>query len=400
MPAPTSSFGRLLPCLAALFGIFVFALTANTLPAALPRVAGEFGLEPTVLARTMSVQFIAFMITTLVGGVLSDRIGKKLVFCAAALFAGLGAWRWATADGLAEGMQAAVLLGMGGGILESISSALLSDLYPERRKFLLNLAQVFYCAGAIGGPFLMSRLLPAGVSWRVFFVAIMIASVLLLLLFAYSHMPPPEAHERVEAAKLLAIVRRANFVLPCIILYCYVLSESSLGFFITTYLKQHLAAPEHWAIVALSIFWGTMMVGRMICAVLPERLSYEKLVALLCGGGMVCMMVQAWLPDWRFSIAAFACTGLAFAGAWPLIVGLTAIRNPRYSGSVIGLLVAIGALGCVTSPPLMELLFRFVPRTLVWPIAALPLGLGVVLSLVLLRIPAPPPTVAAEPAAK
>jgi len=200
MRSPTSS--RLLPCIAGLASIFVFALSASTVPAALIRASAELHLDPTLLARTLSFQYTAFFVTTLVGGVLADFFGKKVLFVIAAALTALGAAMWGLAGSLAAACLAAAIMGMGGGVLEGLSSALLSDLYPERRKLLLNLSQVFYCLAAIGGPALIGWLMPRGVSWRLFFGAVALSGLALLLLYAISHIPRPPPHQRIDGTRL------------------------------------------------------------------------------------------------------------------------------------------------------------------------------------------------------
>lgn len=380
---------RLLPCIAALAGIFVFALSANMLPATQKAVASDFGVTVPRLMLAFSVQFTAFFLTTIVGGVLADYFGKKALFVLAAVATVAGSVIWGIAPQLWIAYLGSVLLGMGGGILESMSSALLSDLFPQRRKFFLNLSQVLYCAGAIGGPFIVGWLMPQGVIWRAFFHGVGLLGVVLLLLFAFSRIPPPEAHERIDPTQFKRIVRRASFLIPCIVLFCYVLTETGVVSFINYYLYTYQGAPENWAIYGISIFWGTVALGRVICAFLPEELSYEYVVAALCGLSALSLLAQAWITGWVGATIGFALTGLLFAGSWPLIVGLTATRNPRHSGTVIGLTVAVGSLGCVAAPPFMEWLFTVLQPAWVFPIAALPLALSVILLLVMARFRQP-----------
>ena len=177
--------------------------------------------------------------------------------------------------------------------------------------------------------------------------------------------------------------------MPCVVIFCYVLSESCVAMYANYYLNKILHAPEAWAIYAISGFWGMMGLGRLTCAMLPERISYERLVALLCAAGGGAMLLQHWQTHWLASLICFAANGLVFAGAWPLIVGLTANRNPHYSGTVIGILVSVGSLGCVAAPPMMNLLLERLPVSWVFPAAAAPLLVSIALVLWLARDPLP-----------
>ena len=80
-----------------------------------------------------------------------------------------------------------------------------------------------------------------------------------------------------------------------------------------------------------------------------------------------------WQATWQGSFALFVLTGLVLSGTWPLVIGMTASWNPRYSGTVLGVTIAMGALGCVAAPPLMSVLFSTLPAAVVFPVMAIPL---------------------------
>ena len=370
---------RRLPAAAALLSLLVFALSANTLPAALLRAASEFGITPECLAMVAAVQFAGFVVAAMVGGMLSDRFGKQRIMEAACGLTALGAMMWAGAARLQTAVWSAALLGIGGGVLESMASSLVSDLFPERRKFMLNISQIMYCIGAVTGPVLMGHLLPMGVSWRWFFLGVGVLSVGLGLLYMVCRMPPVRGDEHVRMDVLRRLARRPSFMLPAVCLFLYVLSESAVAVYANLYLRTVRGAPEAWAIYSLSGFWIAMGIGRLLCARIPEGVSYRKVIGALCVATAVGLCAQAVARDWRVSFALVMLAGLTFSGIWPLIVGMTATVNRGYSGTVIGATIAIGALGCVAAPPMMNALFAWLPGPVAMAAAAAPIFLAGVL---------------------
>jgi fucose permease len=369
-----SASTRVLPAVAALISLFAFAWSANTLPAALLRASAELGISPQALAGVASAQFFAFVVTTVAAGLTADVIGKKPVFLASCVLLLLGAAACAAARNLGTAYAGGVLMGMGGGVLESMACALLSDLFPARRKLYLNLSQVVYCAGALSGSMAMGLLLPLGVSWRYFFVALSALSAGLLGLYAVSTIPPPAGHERINPERLAGLLGRTSFLVPCLVLFLYVLPESCMAVYVNYYLRQHRAAPENWAIYSLAAVWGAMAVGRLLCALLPERHSYEKILMGLLGASAIALAAQGLVSDWRASFGLFTFTGFLMSGTWPLMVGMAAQRNPVYSGTVVGLTCAAGAMGGAVAAPLMNTLFARLPPSGVFPVLALSLA--------------------------
>ncbi|MBT3378954.1 MAG: MFS transporter [Lentisphaerae bacterium] len=343
---------------AALSALTVFAVSANIVFAALLRAAREFGVTPDVMANVSACQFTGFFLSSIIGGVLADRFGKKLVLQAGAVFLSVGAACWGLSPRVSLTFVAGFVMGVGGGILESMSSALLTDLFPDRKKFFLNLSQVAYCLGAIGGPALMGQLLPLGVSWRSFFFGTSVCGMALLVLFSASRFPETPQVLRREISSRRPAVLRPFVLVSCVVIFLYVFAEMGSVTFITVYLEQCLGSTEGWAIYAISIFWGAMVVGRLACACLPEGGAYEIAIAALLFAGGVCHLLQGLVTSWAWSVVLFGCTGLAFAGTWPLLVGAVATHTESsVSGAAIGLTVACGSVGCMVASPVLGPVF-------------------------------------------
>lgn len=375
----TSSFemySRRPAAVAALSSLFVFALSANALPAVLLRAAESLSVSIGSLAQVSAVQFGGFLMAAVAGGMLADHIGKKRVMQAACGLLTAGAVTWGLATGLFTACTGAALMGLGGGIIESMSSAVLSDMFPDRRKFFLNLSQAVYCTGAIAGSVMMSWLLPLGISWRVCFAGIAAGAVGLAALYSRAVLTVPAHDERIHFAALQTIIRRRTFLLPCLALFLYVLTESGVIVYGNVYLQTVQQAPERWAIAFLSLFWFGMMMGRWVCVFIPERVPYAPLTATLLTAAAAALVLQQWANGWIASLFFFTLTGAVFSGTWPLIVGMTASLNSGFSGTVLGLAIAVGSLGCIAAPSLMNTLFAHLPAKNIFPVTALHLLLA------------------------
>jgi fucose permease len=160
------------------------------------------------------------------------------------------------------------------------------------------------------------------------------------------------------------------------VLFLYVLTEASVIVYGNAYLQTVHQAPERWAIGFISLFWFGMMLGRLACAAIPERVPYAPLIASLLVVTAATLVLQQWADGWRSSLVLLTLTGVMLSGIWPLIVGMAATLNTGYSATVLGVTIAVGSLGCVVAPTLMNTLFAYAPARAIFPIIAFPLLLA------------------------
>ncbi len=366
---------KILPTVSSLFALALFAISANLVFGSVVKVANEFGTNPELFAMVATVQFIGFFISSIFGGILSDKYGRKIVILTALILLAGGALTWSFSKNIPTCYTGSFLLGLGGGILESLTCVILIDLFPDKKKLALNLSQVFYCLGAVGSLFALGYYMPDGISWRIFFFIMSIFAIILFAMFTVSHFPAASLSNK-EKKKKLEIKQNLlkwSFIAPCIALFCYVYAEMGAATFINVFLQKHYNAPSRWAIYAIALFWLCMVIGRIICAFIPERISPGKIITILSFTGATLFIAQYFISSWQISIFMFALLGFSFAGIWPLIINLTTILNRHLAGTVVGITVAVGAVGCITAPAIMGILFSRLDMPLVWTLSAIPM---------------------------
>ena len=127
--------------LLACFSMLFLAAGVSITPVSINAMGQAHGIDPKLLgSRFFFAEFASFFVAGIVGGYLADRLGKPLLLRFGFLLLCLGfvlvAW-WPAAGWAVLGIGAA---GAGGGLTESLGSALLSEIHVERRQvYLCNL---------------------------------------------------------------------------------------------------------------------------------------------------------------------------------------------------------------------------------------------------------------------
>lgn len=358
--------GSVVATIASLAGFMVVAYALNAFPAAMLRIAAEWKIDSKMLAQAQVFQFLSYGISLIGGGFLADRIGKKPVFLLSCLAHAGGAFLMSRAGGFHLACGANLLLGVGNGVLQGIGTALIGDLFPVRRKLAMNLSQAMFCVGAIGGPALFGWLLPSGIDWRLFYLALAIVDLLLLCLYGVADIPKP-SEQTPTLRQTLSVFRYSAVWIGCALIFLYVAGETSAVVFMNDYLQTELNAPEGWAVTGISMFWGAMLIGRILCSLIPERVSYRRILVMHFSGGILSLVLFGWLGSWQWALAAFLLFGIFCSGTWPSIVGMSAARFPQQSGIVVGVTVSAGSLGCIFITPMMKFLWGVVDSRWLFP---------------------------------
>ena len=363
-----------------LLSMVLFATTSNVVFGSLGRVSESFGVPSELFSVTVSVQFLGFFVTCLFLGILSDRFGKKRMLIGACISACLGAFGWVLAPGFVEPLGnliarcgfecsrealsvfsvtiGALLLGAGGGVMESMGAAILTDLHPDRSKYYMNVSQVAYCVGAILPTVAIGKLYPMGVSWKWAFGVTSAGSLLMALLCLPLCLPKMsqgrEGHGDFKST--LRVI--PSVAVPSICCFCYVFPEMATATFLGIYLKNHLHAPEAMSIYCLPMFWTAVIIGRMACAYLPQKQRYEYVISAFMLLASFIAAAQLWVTTWQVSMVLFVLIGFAFSGTWPMIVSLASTRNLEDSGTAAGITISTGSLGCILHPIVLGPLFH------------------------------------------
>jgi FHS family glucose/mannose:H+ symporter-like MFS transporter len=193
------------------------------------------------------------------------------------------------------------LVGFGSGMIESTVGALIIDAVKERKAVAMSRLEVFYGVGALVMPMIISLLLILG-WWRSAFFATSLFALLLLWVWQrYSSanksiINQGHAHESnlnlSETKPVWKYNRLSVTVLAvCVmVFFIYVGLEMSIVNFLPSILLETMKVEPAVASLSVSFYWGTMVLGRLVCGYLAERLGYIKYL-LWCSGGTLLVLI-------------------------------------------------------------------------------------------------------------
>ncbi|HTQ06151.1 MAG TPA: MFS transporter [Polyangiaceae bacterium] len=292
-------------------------------------------------------QVLFTLLASLVGARLARRIGLARTLRAACSWSAMAALLLYSSSVIAGAFVFPVLLagtaamGIGFGLSAAPLNTLPPRLFPNRADSSLLALHTLMGAGFSLGPVLAGTFIRQG-TWSRLPLLLLGASLLLALLAPgalAAHEPTPEAVRGV-GPRGAAPTRRLlfwGFVLAAVI---YAFAEGTFSNWAILFLHEERGIAEASAGLALSVFWGALVVGRLLMAVLVTRVRAELLwLALPPAMGAAFVALPAVVGA-TGAIAAFAWAGLSCSALFPLTVTLASRRFPEHAAQVSSAMIA------------------------------------------------------------
>jgi len=343
----------LLPVFSALMFFVGFEMGGFQL--ALRSISGEFSVGTIGGGLLVAAQYVSVILMPLLFGRLSDRAGKRNVILVFLLVFFCGCVLAALAKGVLLFAVGVFCIGAGYSVCESAGSAALADASPQHGARWVNLSQGALSLGAVTSPILTQLGTTAfGWSWRAVFwicAAGALASLLPLLLTRF----PPAACSISQQPQKSArtFFADASFSLFFVAILLYVGLENGIGYFTESLFALRLNAVSLGA-YAISAYWASMALSRLVFGVLPVKPERALVLSLLFSAALFAALALLHSPV--PALVAAALIGFSFGPVWANLMNLAAQRHPGNSGSAMGLMSAGCGLGGAVFPALMGLL--------------------------------------------
>ncbi len=331
-------------------GIFVFGIVMAVLGTlfGLPEMRARLRIDLAQQGNVFLLLFLGIFLATLVVGPVIDAIGNKLILVVSSLLVALGMAGFAYAHSFTGAAMPAVLLGLGGGGLNTSTNVLVSDLYGEKRGPMLNMLGIFYGIGALCIPLLAAVLAGHFPIASQLLICAGLAGVCAVL-FLVLRFPAASAAQSFSWREALGVAKYPGVLALGFLLFCQSGNEASISGWTSTYVGE-AGLGARTATLILAGYWAALMAGRLVVARLLKFVGKEQLVlasgvgALLGAGILLTNRSEAML------VAGVLVIGLSYAGVFPTTLAIAGDAYRKMAGTVFGLLFAIALLGGMSFP--------------------------------------------------
>ena len=330
-------------------GMLLVGWTGLLVPSLIRSIEPAFEQTDAGIGVFFFVNAVAYVGGSMTGGLLTERVGRRVVLPVAVSLIALGLVGMATVPTWGLFLVLAIPFGLGSGAIDGGMNGLVLDLYPEGRGRALNLLHLFFSLGALASPLAIGRLVEAGAGWQAILIGTALVAIPLAILFAIVTMPSGR-HARSAGAATVRVGLSIPIIALAIAIACYVASEIGVSNWLVRFLET---ASIGLATSALALFWGCLALGRIVTAWLGDRFDHAGFAATAALVAAIALVAAAVVPSLPASIILFGLVGFAFGPVYPLIMAVGGDLYPTRSAAVSGFLSGCAVIGAIVYPPLM-----------------------------------------------
>ena len=348
----TSPFSKATGYYAAFIALGLFGASMGP---TLPYLAQHTGTRLSEISFLFTARAMGYLLGSLISGRLYDRLPGHRVLAGMLLLMAVMMAIVPTVPILWLLAVVLLVLGMGEGGLDVGGNTLLVWVYQDKVSPFMNALHFFFGLGAFIAPIIIAFAIQRtdDVTWAYWILALLMLPPLLWIIRLPSPKPMTvtEAHRSGDANRVLLALLVLSF-------FVYVGAELSFGGWIYTYALTLNLGTATSAAYLTSVFWGALMLGRLVSIPLAMRFPPTVILPVDLIGCLAAMCIILIWPESQTAlwVGTFGA-GFMMASIFPTMISL-AERYMTITGQVTSLFLAGSSVGSMTMPWLIGQLFE------------------------------------------
>lgn len=366
--------GGLTTLLVTYAGFVLLGLPDGLLGVAWPSMQRMYGVPLEAFGLLLLPMTLGYMITSALSGRLIAWRGMGPYLLIGSVVRTLGLLGFAIAPSWNTLLVASLVFGIGNGSVDTGYNTFVASNYSAGR---LSWLHACFGLGATFGPLIMTAILTASLGWQTGYllVAIFQGIMTLLVIGFYRQWTLPgngtDDTSDIPSASAWATLRLPAVLLAIVVFFLYTGVEITGGNWTFTLWTEGRGISETVAGTWISIYWGSLTVGRIVTGLVVDRLGAMRILRWSLMGvviGAALVMVQSFPV---VSFLGLALVGFAEASIFPTMIAIVPERfGAAHAPNVIGFQIGAAGLGYALVPGLAGVMAARIGLEIVGPYMA------------------------------
>lgn len=336
------------------YGFLINGMVVLLIGAILPYLIHDTGISYGIAGGMLSSMAIGNLCASLLYPILSQKIGRKRTVVMLAAFFPICLTIITLLPHVGILYLCFFLMGIGRGSVSIFNNSIIND-YGNGTPAALNILHTFFAFGAFLAPFLTSSMISLSFNWK--HILYMVIALYLSSLISFATMPLKkedilEKKETTTRSNTHSYLKSFQFYCMGFVLFFYMGVENCVNGWFVTYLQNIGIMSDSYATNLVSVTWIVIMIGRLTCAWLSEKVSKKLLLLINCIGSTLSLFLLISSQNIILITIAMVFIGFFLAGIYPTsIASAGALLKGTTSG--MSLLMAMSALGGIIAPQIV-----------------------------------------------
>ncbi|MFX3634485.1 MAG: sugar MFS transporter [Candidatus Pristimantibacillus sp.] len=346
---------------------FIIGLAHVVGGAVLWQIMEKYGLSYKDGGQWLMNQFLGFLVGVLAAPYMTSKLGKRggVLVALGVLTVSEAAYSLLPSWGLM--LTIAPFAGFGFGMTEAVVGAMVIDMAADDKKASsMSKLEIFFGVGAFIMPVTAGLLIKYDV-WQLAFPILSALSGITFVLWMttsfgkiddfISYQAPKAAGEATAgkqrgATGILGYKRSALpfLILSALFFMVYVGMEMSFANYLPSLFIERSDMDLTGATAVLSLFWATMILGRLFAGQLADRIGYARYLLYAMVGAAVVFIFMAMIGQLSWMLVMVGLSGLFLSGVFGIALVYANKLIPGMTERTTSLLVAFGGLGGAIFP--------------------------------------------------
>lgn len=332
------------------FIFFVNGLYSMVFGSILPLLSESYNLSDTTSGMLLSSHQAGNLIAGFIAGILPIYYGRKksILFLSSFVIVGfllmiITGQPWIL-------LIAFFFTGISRGSISNFNNKTVNDI-SNSNPAALNFLHSLFAVGALISPFLVISFssMFGLIGWKL--VAALIICLIIISQFMFSKMPIDDEIVKGQAqpVKDYSFFKDALFWNTVIIIFFYLCAESAItGWIVKYFIDQNLLEISQAQMIS-SLLWFAILIGRLGCVFIGDRLSRGTLITIISIGSACFYALLLSSTSVNMILISVFGLGVSMGGIYPTAMTIAGQSIKKYP-MALGWILIIGGLGGITMP--------------------------------------------------